>query len=115
MDSNQAVDWDAIVRDPRFVALHRRKSAFLWGLMGLSVLYYFLLPLGAGYFQGLFRIRVWGVVNIGLLFALSEFVMAWAIALVYARKANHDFDRMAALLSAEFASPRPELGHAASL
>jgi uncharacterized membrane protein (DUF485 family) len=101
------VDWDAIIRDPRFQSLHRRKSIFLWGLMALSVAYYFLLPIGAAYYQDLFKVRVWGVVNVGLLFALSEFVVAWAIALVYSRKASQDFDRMAEELAAEFGSSKP--------
>src|ERR1700682_3974320 len=98
------VDWDAIIRDPRFQSLHRRKSLFLWGLMALSVVYYFLLPIGAAYFQDLFKVRVWGVVNVGLLFALSEFVVAWTIALVYSRKANRDFDALAAEIAADFSA-----------
>lgn len=101
----EVVDWDALIRDPRFQSLHRRKSVFLWGLMTLSIAYYFLLPIGAAYFQDLFKIRVWGVINVGLLFALSQFVVAWVIALVYSRKASRDFDVMAAELSAEFGSP----------
>ena len=36
-----------------------------------------------------------GVVNVGLLFALSEFVVAWVIAFVYSKKANAQFDAMA--------------------
>jgi uncharacterized membrane protein (DUF485 family) len=96
------VDWDAIIRDSRFQSLHRRKVLFLWGLMAFSVVYYFLLPIGAAYYQNLFKVRVWGVVNVGLLFALSEFVVAWAIALVYSRKASQDFDRMAEEIAAEF-------------
>jgi uncharacterized membrane protein (DUF485 family) len=103
MATNDTVDWDAIIRDPRFQSLHRRKSLFLWGLMALSVGYYFLLPIGAAYFQEVFKIRVWGVVNIGLLFALSEFVVAWVIALIYSRKASRDFDVMAAQIAADFA------------
>lgn len=102
------VDWDALIRDPRFQSLHRRKSTFLWGLMALSIAYYFLLPIGAAYFQDLFKIRVWGVINIALLFALSQFVVTWAIAIIYSRKASQDFDRMAAELSAEFANPGPQ-------
>jgi len=102
MANPDGVDWDAIIRDPRFQSLHRRKSAFLWGLMLLTVTYYFLLPIGAAYFQDLFKIRVWGVVNVGLLFALSEFVVAWVLALVYSRKASRDFDRMAAEIAAEY-------------
>ena len=107
MANPDGVDWDAIIRDSRFQSLHRRKSLFLWGLMALSVVYYFLLPVGAAYYQDLFKIRVWGVVNVGLLFALSEFVVAWAIALIYSRKASQEFDRMAREIAAEFGSGKP--------
>ncbi|WP_413437721.1 DUF485 domain-containing protein [Sulfuriferula sp. GW1] len=89
------MNWRAIDADPRFQALHRKKSQFLWGLMIFSMVYYFLLPIGAAYFQELFKIKVWGPVNIGLLFALSEFVVAWLIAFIYSRKANAEFDSMA--------------------
>jgi len=104
MKTNQDVDWDAIMRDSRFQNLHRRKRTFLWGLMAFSVVYYFLLPIGAAYFQNLYRIRVWGVINVGLVFALSEFVVAWAIALIYAQRAAAEFDRLAAQIAADYAS-----------
>jgi uncharacterized membrane protein (DUF485 family) len=87
-------DWAAIDADPRFQELHARKSRFLWGLMLFAVVYYFLLPVGAGYFTDLYKTRVWGVINVGLLFALSQFVVAWAIAWIYARRASR-FDEMA--------------------
>ena len=89
------MNWAAIDADPRFQALHRKKTTFLWGLMIISVIYYFLLPIGAAYYQDLFKIKVWGVVNVGILFALSEFVVAWTIAFVYSKKANAEFDAMA--------------------
>lgn len=107
MATPNPVDWDTIIRDPRFAALHRRKTRFLWGLMALAVAYYFLLPIGAAYFQDLFKVQVWGVLNIGLLFALSQFVVVGAIAVIYSRKASLDFDRMAAELSAELTGLRP--------
>jgi uncharacterized membrane protein (DUF485 family) len=90
------MNWAAIDADPRFQRLHRKKTAFLWSLMMVSVIYYFLLPVGAAYFQDLFKTQVWGPVNVGILFALSEFVVAWTIAGVYARRANRKFDTMAA-------------------
>ena len=93
-----SLDWQSIVADPRFQALHRKKTGFLWGLMGVSIASYFLLPIGAAYFQNLFRIQVWGPVNLGLLFALSEFIVAWGIAFVYSRRANAEFDTMASEL-----------------
>ena len=43
----------------------------------------------------LFKIKVWGPVNVGILFAHSEFVVAWGIAFVYARRAHAEFDQMA--------------------
>jgi uncharacterized membrane protein (DUF485 family) len=90
------VDWKAIDNDPKFQTLHRKKTTFLWGLMVFSIIYYFLLPIGAAYFQDLFKVKVWGPVNFGLVFALSEFVVAWAIAFWYSRRANREFDAMAA-------------------
>jgi uncharacterized membrane protein (DUF485 family) len=90
------IDWKAIDEDPKFQELHRRKTTFLWGLMIFSTAYYFLLPIGAAYFQDLFRIKVWGPINVGLLFALSEFVVAWALAYYYSRRASTEFDVMAA-------------------
>jgi uncharacterized membrane protein (DUF485 family) len=92
--ATQTLNWSAIDADPRFKELHRRKILFLWGLMAFSVVYYFALPIGAAYATEIYKIKVWGVINVGLLFALSEFVVAWGIAFIYARKAA-EFDRMA--------------------
>jgi uncharacterized membrane protein (DUF485 family) len=90
-----AINWKAIDTDARFQELHSRKTRFLWGLMIFSIIYYFLLPIGAAYFTDLFKIKVWGPVNVGILFALSEFVVAWLIAYYYTRRANREFDGMA--------------------
>ena len=69
--------------------------------MVFSMVYYFLLPIGAAYFQDIYKIKVWGPVNVGILFALSEFVVAWALAFIYARRANTVFDPMAAAIVRE--------------
>ena len=45
---------------------------------------------------------MWGPINIGLLFALSQFVVAWGIAFYYSKRANNEFDAMARELVAEF-------------
>jgi len=99
------IDWDKVIADPRFQSLHRRKQGFLTGLMIFSVAFYFLLPIGAAYFQDLYKIKVWGVVNFGLLFALSQFVVAWLIAFYYSRRAGAEFDRAAAEIAAAYQSP----------
>jgi len=92
--ANQTLNWAAIDADPRFQELHAKKSRFLWGLMVFAVIYYFLLPIGAAYFPDLYKVRVFGVINFGLVFALSQFLVAWGIAFIYARRAQQ-FDGMA--------------------
>lgn len=98
MAQQAQLNWAAIDTDPRFQALHRKKTTFLWSLMIFSMFYYFLLPIGAAYTPELFKIKVWGPVNVGLLFALSEFVVAWGIAWYYAQRANREFDAEAKAL-----------------
>ena len=97
-----SLQWGAIVADPRFQVLHRKKQAFLTSLMVFSVIYYFLLPIGAAYFPALYSIKVWGPINVGLLFALSEFIVAWGIAFYYSKRANAEFDSMARELIVDF-------------
>ncbi|MCU0937808.1 MAG: DUF485 domain-containing protein [Burkholderiaceae bacterium] len=101
MATAPAYDWAAIDSDPRFQRLHSRKTRFLLGLMIFSVAYYFLLPIGAAYFPQIFKIKVWGPLNVGIVFALSEFVVAWGIAFYYSRRANREFDAMARELIAD--------------
>ncbi|MCX7171053.1 MAG: DUF485 domain-containing protein [Proteobacteria bacterium] len=95
--AQSSINWVAIDNDPRFQRLHAKKLAFLTGLMVFSLVYYFLLPIGAAYFTDIYKIKVYGVVNIGILFALSQFIVAWGIAFYYTAKAK-DFDVMAAEL-----------------
>jgi uncharacterized membrane protein (DUF485 family) len=104
MATEPRINWAAIDADPRFQELHRRKSRFLWILMALSIVYYFLLPIGAAYCPGLFRAQIWGPINFGIVFALSQFVVAWLIAYVYYRKATREFDPMAEELARSAAS-----------
>jgi len=87
-------DWAAIAKNPKFVELHHKKTAFLFGWWAFSCVYYFLLPIGAAYTPGIFKIKMIGVINFGYVFALSQFFVSWGIALYYAHVANKDFDRL---------------------
>ena len=87
-------DWKAIAKNPKFVELHHKKSAFLIGWWIFSCVYYFLLPIGAAYTPGLFKVKIIGVVNFGYVFALSQFFVSWGIALYCSHVANKDFDRL---------------------
>lgn len=95
-------DWAAIARNPKFVELHRKKTVFLFGWWIFSTIYYFLLPIGAAYAPGLFRIKIVSNINFGYVFALSQFFVSWGLAMYYARVANRDFDRLTRELIEEF-------------
>lgn len=92
------IHWEAVEADPRFQQLHRDKNRFLWRMMLFALIFFFSLPVATAYFQDSLKIKVWGVVNIGLVFALSQFVLAWLIAVIYAKRANTDFDARAQAL-----------------
>ena len=87
-------DWDKIAEDPKFKELHHRKSLFLYGWWAVSASSYFLLLLGAGYAPNIFSIEVFGNINVGYLFALTQFVITFVIAIHYGRVADKTFDRL---------------------
>ena len=93
-----AINWKAIAADPRFKQLHRNKTRFSWRMMLFALLYFFCLPIATAYFQNILKVKIWGVINVGLLFALSQFIVAWSIAAIYAKRANTEFDARAKAL-----------------
>ncbi len=91
MDDNK-VRWAELAKMPEFVELHRKKRAFLLTLWCLGSLCFFLLPICAGYFPDIMKVKILGRLNFGYFFCLFEFAMVWAIALYYTHKANTYFD-----------------------
>jgi len=89
-----APDWAAIERTPEFRALLRAKRAFIVPATIFFIAYYFALPALVGYWPELMSTPIAGRINAAYLFALSQFVMAWALMAAYVRRARV-FDRMA--------------------
>ncbi len=83
-----AADWDAVAAQDEFRALLAAKRRFIVPATVFFVVYYFALPLLVGYAPGLMSRRVFGVINLAYLFALSQFFMAWAVAALYVRAAG---------------------------
>jgi uncharacterized membrane protein (DUF485 family) len=90
-------DWDRIAADAEFKALVRAKARFIVPATVFFVVYYFALPCLVGYRPELMERKVAGNVNVAYLFALSQFFMAWALALVYVAVAA-GWDRRASAL-----------------
>ncbi|MGE3623579.1 MAG: DUF485 domain-containing protein [Bdellovibrionales bacterium] len=86
--TDKSLNWHSLASDPRFKELQRRKSGYLKRLFVFGIAYYFMLPVGAAWLTDIFRVQLWGPINIGLIFALSQFAVAWGIAWCYAKKAG---------------------------
>src|SRR6266511_5937202 len=86
-------DWAAIERTAEFRDLVRAKRAFIVPATAFFIAYYFALPALVGYWPDLMSTRVAGQINLAYLFALSQFVMAWALMAAYVRRARR-YDRM---------------------
>lgn len=91
----ETLNWAAIESDSRFLLLHKDKNRFLWRMMLFALVYFFCLPIATAYFQDIFKIKIWGAINLGIIFALSQFIVAWTIAIIYAKRANAEFDARA--------------------
>lgn len=85
-------DWAALARMPKFVELHSKKKAFLLTLWCLGNIFFYSLPICAGYFPEVMKVKILGRLNFGYFFCLFEFGMTWAIAIIYTHKSNTYFD-----------------------
>jgi len=93
-EDHDVVDWQRLAATDEFKALLKAKARFVVPATIVFIVYYFSLPLLVGYAPALMATKVFGVVNVAYLFALSQFLMAWLIAWAYVRAAAR-FDRMA--------------------
>ena len=75
--------YNQIQKDSDFAALVRRKATLIVPATLFFILYYFALPVAAGWFPEFMRKEIWGRVNVAYLFALSQFLMTWGLAFLY--------------------------------
>jgi uncharacterized membrane protein (DUF485 family) len=88
------VDWERVAALDEFKALLKAKRKFIVPATIFFIVYYFSLPVLVGYAPQWMATKVFGVVNVAYLFALSQFFVAWVLAWAYVRAAAR-FDRMA--------------------
>ena len=108
-EDSDPVDWSRVTQMPEFRSMVSAKLRFIIPAVVFFVVYYFALPVLVGYAPGLMSKKIFGVINIAYLFALSQFFMAWIIAALYVRAASK-FDQMEQTViekaKAELGSPR---------
>jgi uncharacterized membrane protein (DUF485 family) len=86
--------WQRVDASPEFRRLVNARKSFIIPAFVFFCVYYFTLPVLAGWFPELMKTKILGPLNVAYVFALSQFFMAWIVALLYVRAAAK-FDRMA--------------------
>ena len=94
-------DFDAIHDSPRFTALRRRYRRFVFPMAALFFCWYLTYVLLAAYAHDLMSHRLFGLVTVGLVLGLLQFVSTIAITVAYVRFARRHLDPQVAAIRAE--------------
>ncbi|GAA4202936.1 DUF485 domain-containing protein [Actinocatenispora rupis] len=92
--------------DPRFVQLRSRFRRFVFPVAAAFLGWYLLYVVLSAFARDLLGIRVYGSVNVALVFGLLQFVTTFVVALRYARFARTRLDPLAAELADTAAGDR---------
>jgi uncharacterized membrane protein (DUF485 family) len=90
------VDWDEIERSPEFQELVKRRKAFVLPGTVFFLAWYMGFILLVAYAEDFMSERVYEGLTVGYCLALTQFVMVLVLGLWYLRKADHEFDPLAA-------------------
>jgi uncharacterized membrane protein (DUF485 family) len=95
-----APDFTAIHDSAEFAALRRRFRWFVFPVTALFFLWYLTYVLLAAYARGFMSQRLFGLVTVGLVFGLLQFVSTAVITVAYVRYARRHLDPRAAAIRA---------------
>ncbi len=107
--SNDALDREVAASDSgsryaevqqsaEFQELKRKFRRFVFPLTALFLAWYFLYVLLSSFAVGFMSTKVFGEINVGLIFGLLQFVSTFAITIAYVRWADRHFDPAAEAL-----------------
>ena len=97
----QRPDFEAIQDSAEFTELRRRLRRFVFPMTGLFLVWYLTYVLLSAYAHAFMATQVFGLVNIGLLLGLGQFVSTVLITLAYNRYARKRLDPQVALIRAQ--------------
>ncbi|KZB86465.1 DUF485 domain-containing protein [Amycolatopsis regifaucium] len=88
-------DWEKVQASPEFTELRRRLRVFVFPVSALFLIWYLLYVLLADYAAGFMSTKLFGNVNVGLVFGLLQFVSTFVITGLYVRYAGRKLDPLA--------------------
>ncbi|HTF47033.1 MAG TPA: DUF485 domain-containing protein [Pseudonocardia sp.] len=91
-------DWEEVQSAADFQELRRRLRTFVFPVTGIFLAWYLVYVLMSSYAPSIMSIKVFGNVNVGLLFGLLQFVSTFGITAWYVHYANRKLDPLASKL-----------------
>ncbi len=88
-------DWDKAHDSAEFKELRSRLRRFVFPVSALFLVWYLLYVLLADYAHGFMSTKLFGNINVGLVFGLLQFVSTFVITGLYVRYANKKLDPIA--------------------
>src|SRR5215211_3967818 len=86
------IDWEGIERSPEFQELVSKRRSFVLPGTIFFLAYYMAFILLAGYAGDFMASSVYEGLTVGYCLALTQFVMVFALGIVYLRKAGREYD-----------------------
>ena len=84
--------YEEVQSSAEFADLRRRFRRFVFPMAGLFLAWYFLYVILAAFAKDFMGTKVFGNINVGLIFGLLQFVSTFAITTAYMRWADREFD-----------------------
>jgi uncharacterized membrane protein (DUF485 family) len=89
-------DWERIEHSPEFQELVRKRRSFVVPATLFFLAYYMAFILLAGYAKDFMASSVYEGLTVGYCLALTQFVMVFALGIMYLRRSDRDYDPLAA-------------------
>jgi len=88
-------DYERIERSPEFQELVRKRRSFVLPATIFFLAYYMGFILLTGYAEDFMASSVYEGLTVGYCLALTQFVMVFALGLMYLKRADRDYDPLA--------------------
>ena len=106
-ESDRAALHERVQAGPEFRALRRRMRGFAFPMVAAFLLWYLAFVLLASYARDLMATPVLGVINLGLVIGLAQFVSTFALTAGYVRYARRHLDPLAEKIRTEVEGSDP--------
>ena len=88
-------DWESIEHSPEFQELVRKRRSFVLPATLFFLTYYMVFIILAGYAKDFMASSVYQGLTVGYCLALTQFVMVFALGIMYLRKSDREYDPLA--------------------